>query len=110
ALRQAAEPATPVAAVTAPVPALPTHAASGSLDQAIRDLEHRFDRNDDHLDAVSPRSVRTSLPALHRAIADIRAGQRPHPGNPELASYLIATLRRKLDVLRSAVGRESTAL
>ena len=64
-------------------------------DGAIQVLQEK-------LDPGSRESLNRSLRVLDQAIAEASAQRRAEPDDPRAARYLTATLRKKLDVLRSA--------
>jgi len=100
----------------------PVSAGGGSLDPeleaAVRDyqtaanalfaaLQQRQQRR-----AIAPSDlarVQANLLVIDKAIAEVRAALVKDPANPELNRMLVATHRKKLDVLRRVV-RLSTAL
>lgn len=76
--------------------------ADTTLASAISQLETTLQVLQEKLDPGSRESLNRSLRVLDQAIAEASAQRRAEPDDPRAARYLTATLRKKLDVLRSA--------
>lgn len=72
-----------------------------TLESAIAQLEVTLRALQDKLDPEARRSLNQSLGLLDQAIADAAKQRRAEPDDPRAARYLTATLRKKLDVLRT---------
>jgi hypothetical protein len=86
------------------VPVVPIAMASPAdttLESAIVQLEATLQSLQDKLDPASRESLNRSLRVLDKAIADASAQRSAEPDDPRAARYLTATLRKKLDVLRT---------
>ncbi|MEO5798531.1 MAG: hypothetical protein ABIZ70_11820 [Gemmatimonadales bacterium] len=75
--------------------------ADTTLETAIVQLEATLQTLQAKLDPASRESLNRSLRVLDRAIADASEQRRAEPEDPRAARYLTATLRKKLDVLRT---------
>ncbi len=113
----------PVRTVTMPAatPSATTFVAGGSaadpvLAQAEREYEdaanallEALQRHRGALPAEDLARVESNLQVIDRALAEVREALVKNPKNPELNRMLVATHRKKVDVLRRVV-RLSTAL
>ncbi|MES2306685.1 MAG: hypothetical protein V4558_14335 [Gemmatimonadota bacterium] len=75
--------------------------ADTTLESAIKQLEVTLLSLQDKLDPASRASLDRSLSVLDKAIGDAAAQRQAEPNDPRAARYLTATLRKKLDVLRT---------
>lgn len=75
--------------------------ADATLERAIEQLEVTLRSLQNRLDPESRQSLNRSLRLLDQAIADAQQQRRAEPDDPRAARYLTATLRKKLDVLRT---------
>lgn len=75
--------------------------ADTTLETAITQLEGTLRSLQDKLDPASRESLDRSLRVLDKAIDDATAQRQAEPDDPRAARYLTATLRKKLDVLRT---------
>lgn len=75
--------------------------ADTTLESAIVQLEATLQSLQAKLDPTSRESLNRSLRVLDKAIADASAQRTAEPDDPRAARYLTATLRKKLDVLRT---------
>ena len=76
-------------------------AADSTLERAIGDLETSVRATMAQLDQPARAGIASSLAVLDQAIADAAARRATSPDDPRAESYLTATLRKKLDVLRT---------
>ena len=77
--------------------------ADSSLALAIRDLESRIRNSIVQLDPVSRAGIERSLASLDHAIEDAALQRRVNPGDEGADRYFTATLRKKLNTLRTIV-------
>jgi len=106
----------PAATPEARLAALPTVVSDPVLAAAEREYE---DAANALLEALQKRrsevrpealaAVRANLEVIDRALAEVRQALVKNPSNPELNRMLVATHRKKVDVLRRVV-KLSTAL
>lgn len=82
--------------------------ADTTLESAIVQLEATLKSLENQLDPESRASLTRSLLVLDQAIADASAQRRAEPDDARAARYLTATLRKKLDVLRTVTVLAST--
>ena len=82
--------------------------ADATLKSAIAQVETLLRSLQDQLDPAAQAELTRSLQRLDQAIADAEAERRAEPGNAQAANLLTATLRRKLDVLRTGAVLAST--
>lgn len=87
--------------ISLPVTAALNAPADTTLTSAIIQLEGTLRSLQAKLDPASRASLDRSLRVLDQAIADASARRHADPGNSRAARYLTATLRRKLDMLRT---------
>lgn len=76
-------------------------AADSTLTRAIGDLEAALHASMAKMDTASRAGIDRSLATLDRAIADAAARRSSTPDDPRAGQYLTATLRKKLEVLRT---------
>ena len=106
----------------APGPAFEAAAAQGALvsDPVLAQAEREYEAAANTLlgalqqrqSALAPEDlarIQANLRVIDRALAEVRLALARDPGNPELNRMLVATHRKKVDVLRRVV-RLSTAL
>jgi anti-sigma factor RsiW len=81
-----------------------TLAASGGqgYDRAIAELQAVLDQGRARLDSSTVRILEQNLAAVDHAIADAQRAVAADPVNPYLRSYLASTMRRKIQLLRTA--------
>lgn len=81
-------------------------AASGlgnpRYDAAVAELERTLEEGRGRLDPRTLQVVEQNLRIIDRAIEDARRAVSADPGNTWLRSHLAATMKRKVDLLRSA--------
>lgn len=82
------------------VPVLKANFADASYDRAVADLERTLAERRAALDPKTVASIERSLQTIDRAIAEARQALDADPSNVYLNSYLAATRRRKLELLR----------
>lgn len=82
--------------------------ADATLESAIAQVEALLRSLQDQLDPAAQRELTRSLERLDQAIAAAEARRRAEPDNAQVATVLTATLRKKLDVLRSGAVLAST--
>ena len=97
----------PAARRTAGSGAIDVSAASLELsnpryDAAVTELEQALAEGRGRLDPRTLEVVETNLQIIDNAIADARRAVAADPGNTWLRSHLAATMKRKVDLLRSA--------
>jgi hypothetical protein len=97
----------PVADTELGDPVLP--AAARDYEEAARALLAALERRRALLPAEDLARVEANLEVIDRALAEVRAALEKNPASPELNRMLVATHRKKVDVLRRVV-RLSTAL
>jgi hypothetical protein len=97
-------------------PAADTGATDPVLAQAVGDYERAatalleaLQRRRAVLSPDDMARVEANLQVIDRALAEVREALVKDPGNPELNHMLVATHKKKVDVLRRVV-RLSTAL
>ena len=71
-------------------------------DAAVAELERALDEGRGRLDPRTLQVVEQNLRIIDRAIEDARRAVSADPGNTWLRSHLAATMKRKVDLLRSA--------
>jgi hypothetical protein len=71
-------------------------------DAAVAELERTLAEGRGKLDPRTLQVVEENLRIIDRAIEDARRAIAADPGNTWLRSHLAATMRRKVDLLRSA--------
>jgi anti-sigma factor RsiW len=108
----------PTAAVTPSGPrrppvagaAIDAMAASGNpgYDAAVADLERTLEEGRGRLDPNTLAVVERNLNIIDRAIDEARRAVAADPGNTWLRSHLAATMKRKVDLLRSATMLATT--
>jgi hypothetical protein len=82
--------------------------ADATLESAIAQVETLLRSLQDQLDPAARVALTQSLERLDSAIAAAEARRRAEPDNAQAATILTATLREKLDVLRSSAVLAST--
>lgn len=92
------EPAVEAAATTT----ASTAAANPRYDAAVAELERTLEEGRGRLDPRTLQVVEQNLHIIDRAIEDARRAVAADPGNTWLRSHLTATMKRKVDLLRSA--------
>lgn len=86
-------------------PALGTAAvAVASYREAARDLERALEAGRSTLRPETMQVIETNLRAMDVAIAQADSALRQDPGSEYLNQYLVATMQRKLKLLRHAVA------
>ena len=75
--------------------------ADSTLERAIHDLELSVRATMAQLDEPARTGIARSLTVLDQAITDAAARRLASPDDPRAETYLTATLRKKLKVLRS---------
>ena len=83
------------------VPAVPT-VGNPRYDAAVAELERTLEEGRGRLDPRTLQVVEENLHIIDRAIEDARRAVSADPGNTWLRSHLAATMKRKVDLLRSA--------
>jgi len=71
-------------------------------DAAVADLERTLEEGRGKLDPRTLRVIEANLQIIDRAIEDARRAVAADPGNTWLRSHLASTMKRKVDLLRSA--------
>lgn len=97
----AAVPRTSSESPTAAVPAS-VDGANPRYDAAVAELERTLEEGRGRLDPRTLEIVERNLNIIDRAIEDARRAVAADPGNTWLRSHLAATMKRKVDLLRSA--------
>ncbi|TMQ71489.1 MAG: hypothetical protein E6K81_09965 [Candidatus Eisenbacteria bacterium] len=98
----------PLAAAAPPAsPALVT-AGNAGYDAAVAELEDALASGRGRLDPRTLRVVEQNLRVIDRALDEARRAVAADPGNTWLRSHLAATMKRKVDLLRSATLLAST--
>ena len=109
--RSAAAPGTssdaPAAPARSPAGVVNVVPASGDganprYDAAVAELEQTLEEGRGRLDPRTLQIVEQNLNIIDRAIEDARRAVAADPGNTWLRSHLAATMKRKVDLLRSA--------
>lgn len=97
---------TPPVVPVAPVPGAlgPTAAAVASYREAANDLERALEAGRGALRPETMRVIEENLRAMDVAIAQADSALRQDPGSEYLNQYLVATMQRKLKLLRHAVA------
>jgi hypothetical protein len=98
---------TRLVADTVPDPVLA--AAERDYDAATNALLEALQQRGSRLQPEALAAVQTNLEVIDRALAEVRQALVRDPSNPELSRMLVATHRKKVDVLRRVV-KLSTAL
>ena len=104
-----AVPSGPAPGVASPpagavIEVVPAAAGLGNprYDAAVADLERTLEEGRGKLDPRTLQVVEQNLRIIDRAIEDARRAVLADPGNTWLRSHLAATMKRKVDLLRSA--------
>ncbi len=84
--------------------------ADVTLENAIAQVETLLESLRDQLDPAAQAELSRSLQRLDQAIAAAEARRHAEPDNAQAATQLTATLRQKLDLLRSGAVLASTRL
>ena len=79
-----------------------TNGANPRYDAAVAELERTLEDGRGRLDPRTLQVVEENLHIIDRAIEDARRAVAADPGNTWLRSHLAATMKRKVDLLRSA--------
>jgi hypothetical protein len=95
-----AQPFRPGAGVEATVTS--SDGSNPRYDAAVADLERTLEEGRGRLDPRTLQVVEKNLHIIDRAIEDARRAVAADPGNTWLRSHLAATMKRKVDLLRSA--------
>ncbi|MGH7730742.1 MAG: hypothetical protein ACRENJ_05755, partial [Candidatus Eiseniibacteriota bacterium] len=82
--------------------------ASPRYDAAVAELERTLEEGRGRLDPRTLQVVERNLAIIDRAIDDARRAVAADPGNTWLRSHLAATMKRKVDLLRSATMLSTT--
>jgi anti-sigma factor RsiW len=88
----------------APAPRGPTALAVASYREAANDLERALEAGRGTLRPETMQIIETNLRAMDVAIAQADSALRQDPGSEYLNQYLVATMQRKLKLLRHAVA------
>ena len=94
----------PVAPVSTGVGLGPTAAAVASYRQAANDLERALEAGRGTLRPETMQIIETNLRAMDIAIAQADSALQRDPGSEYLNQYLVATMHRKLKLLRHALA------
>ncbi|HSD66099.1 MAG TPA: hypothetical protein VLF95_05330, partial [Vicinamibacteria bacterium] len=84
-------------------------AAERNYEEAANALLEALQQSSSHLEPGTLAAVRTNLDVIDRALYEVRQALVRNPSSPELNRMLLATHRKKVDVLRRVV-KLSTAL
>jgi hypothetical protein len=84
-------------------------AAEREYEEAANALLEALQKRQTKLQPETLATVRANLDVIDRALAEVRQALARNPSNPELNRMLVATHRKKVDVLRRVV-KLSTAL
>jgi hypothetical protein len=84
-------------------------AAEREYEEAANALLEALQRRQSEVQPGTLAAVRSNLEVIDRALAEVRQALARNPSNPELNRMLVATHRKKVDVLRRVV-KLSTAL
>ena len=90
-----------------PTPSWPR--PSGDYEAAANALLEALQQRRAQLQPETLAAVQANLEVIDRALAEVRQALAKDPSNPELSRMLVATHRKKVDVLRRVV-KLSTAL
>jgi hypothetical protein len=89
----------------------------GTLREAEADYERAtralLEALEEHRESLAPetlKSVAENLAVIDRALEEVRAALEKEPGNPELTRMLVATHRKKVDVLQRVVKLSTSRL
>jgi len=85
-----------------PAPARPVSLAEADYDAAVADLERVLIEGRSRLDTTTVRVIDESLARIDTAIAEARAAIQRDPANAYLTRQIAASMRRKLNLLRTA--------
>jgi hypothetical protein len=105
----AATPETRLAALPGAVSDPVLAAAEREYEDAANALLEALQKRQAEIQPETLLAVRANLEVIDRALAEVREALARNPSNPELNRMLVATHRKKVDVLRRVV-RLSTAL
>ncbi len=105
----AATPEARLAALPAVVSDPVLAAAEREYEDAANALLEALQKRRSELQPEALAAVRKNLEVIDRALAEVRQALVKNPSNPELNRMLVATHRKKVDVLRRVV-KLSTAL
>ena len=83
-------------------------AGNAGYDAAVAELEDALASGRGRLDPRTLRVVEQNLRVIDRALDEARRAVAADPGNTWLRSHLAATMKRKVDLLRSATLLAST--
>jgi hypothetical protein len=73
-------------------------------DAAVADLQRALQSGRGQLDPATVKIVEENIAIIDQAVEDARRALAQDPANPDLNGYLLATRRRKLDLLRHATA------
>ena len=94
----------PVTPAAAPMAVGPAAVAVASYREAARDLERALETGRTTLRPETMRVIEANLRAMDVAIAQADSALHQDPGSEYLNQYLVATMQRKLKLLRHAVA------
>jgi anti-sigma factor RsiW len=103
----AAPPRSPADAMSPAVPAS-VDGANPRYDAAVAELERTLEEGRGRLDPRTLEVVERNLNIINGAIEDARRAVAADPGNTWLRSHLATTMKRKVDLLRSATMLATT--